>query len=104
MVISGGAYFTNAVREKLQDHMVDLELEEMAATGHGEIGVGQLSAREKEIFILLADSLTPKEVATRLFISPKTVETHKYNIMEKLNISSLAQFTKIAVKKGLINI
>jgi DNA-binding NarL/FixJ family response regulator len=64
----------------------------------------KLTVREKEIFALLADGLTPKNIAERLCISPKTVETHKYNIMEKLEVSSVAQLTKIAVKKNLIEI
>jgi DNA-binding NarL/FixJ family response regulator len=43
-----------------------------------------------------------KHVAAKLFISPKTVETHKYNIMAKLKVRSTAELTKIAVKKNLI--
>jgi DNA-binding NarL/FixJ family response regulator len=61
-----------------------------------------LSLREKEVFPLLADGLNIKEIADRLYISPKTVETHKYNIMEKLGARSLADLTKLAIKKGLI--
>ena len=52
----------------------------------------------------MADGMTPKEISKRLGISPKTVETHKYNVMEKLNVSSVAQFTKIAIHKDLIKI
>ena len=54
--------------------------------------------------MLLADGLIPKEIGERLGISPKTVETHKYNIMDKLGVNSVAQLIKIAVKKHLIEI
>ena len=45
-----------------------------------------------------------KEIAEALCISPKTVESHKYNIMEKLNVSSIAHLTKIALRKDLIDL
>jgi len=46
--------------------------------------------------------LKPKEIGTRLFISPKTVETHKYNVMEKLGVDSVTDLTKLAIRKNLI--
>ena len=45
-----------------------------------------------------------QKIADRLCISPKTVETHKYNIMEKLGTKSVAQLTKFAISKNLIRI
>ncbi len=63
-----------------------------------------LSLREREVFVLLANGLPPKEIAEKLSISPKTVESHKYSIMQKLNITSMTQLTKLAVKLGLIEI
>ena len=47
-------------------------------------------------------TLKPKEIGTRLFISPKTVETHKYNIMEKLGVDSVTDLTKLAIRNNLI--
>jgi DNA-binding NarL/FixJ family response regulator len=63
-----------------------------------------LSLREQEIFKNLAEGKSIKEIADRLFISPKTVESHKYNVMQKLGVKSLTELTKIAIKKNLINI
>ena len=63
-----------------------------------------LSPREREILRLLADGLSVKDVAEALFISPKTVETHKYNILTKLKAGSLADLVKIALKNGLIQV
>jgi DNA-binding NarL/FixJ family response regulator len=52
----------------------------------------------------LADGKTVKEIGELLYISPKTVESHKYNIMEKLNVHTIADLTKLAIKKNLINV
>jgi DNA-binding NarL/FixJ family response regulator len=95
-VREGGTFYSDAIRRNLQDYVKRL-------AGEGDI-LEKLSDREKELFILLADGLTIEEIADRLFISPKTVMTHKYNIMEKLDVQSIAQLTKIAAKKGLIEI
>jgi RNA polymerase sigma factor (sigma-70 family) len=104
LVRDGGTYFTDTVRKVLQEHMDELTLAGLTEVRELNNGVAKLTVREKEIFALLADGLTPKEIANRLCISPKTVETHKYNIMEKLEVSTVAQLTKIAVKKNLIDI
>jgi DNA-binding NarL/FixJ family response regulator len=62
-----------------------------------------LSLREQEVFKNLAEGMSIKEIADKLFISPKTVESHKYNVMEKLRANALPELTKIAIKKNLIN-
>ena len=72
--------------------------------GRAVQGLAKLSLREIEIFPLLADGKSSRQIAEMLCISPKTVESHKYNIMDKLNASSLAELTKIAVKEKLIEI
>lgn len=55
-----------------------------------------LTRREKEILSLLADGLKGPEIATRLFLSPLTVETHRKNLCKKLNASSVQMLLKIA--------
>jgi DNA-binding NarL/FixJ family response regulator len=104
VVRNGGTYFSKNVRKVLQEQMDTLTMGDLAEVREVQNGIVKLTVREKEIFALLADGLTPKEIAKRLSISSKTVETHKYNIMEKLDVSSVAQLTKIAVKKNLIEI
>ena len=104
VIRGGGTYFSDAVRKILQEHMDELTLADLTDVREMQDGVAKLTVREKEIFALLADGKTPKEIASLLCISPKTVETHKYNIMEKLEVSSIAQLTKIAVKKNLIDV
>lgn len=60
-----------------------------------------LSNREREVLQLLAEGNSTKETAGKLFVSVKTVETHRRNIMGKLEIHSVAQLTKYAVREGL---
>lgn len=61
-----------------------------------------LSPREKEIFRLLVDGHTIKSIAADLYISPKTVETHKYNVLTKLQAGSVGDLVKIAIRQGLV--
>ena len=60
-----------------------------------------LTPREREVAQLLAEGRSTKEIAGRLFLSVKTIETHRQHIMEKLNISSIAELTKYAIREGL---
>lgn len=61
-----------------------------------------LTEREREVVCLIADGLTNKEIAERLHISVKTVETHRTHIMEKLDLHDRAHLVRYAVRKGLV--
>ncbi len=63
---------------------------------------GRLSAREREIIQLLAEGKGNKEVAASLNISVKTVETHRSNIMRKLNLHSIGDLTRYAIRNRII--
>jgi two-component system response regulator NreC len=63
-----------------------------------------LSPREKETLQLLAEGSTTKRIAGQLHVSVKTVETHRQHIMEKLNIFSIAELTKYAIKEGITSL
>ena len=60
-----------------------------------------LSAREEQVLRLVADGLCSKQVALQLEIAMKTVEHHRRSIMDKLQLRSIAQLTKYAVREGL---
>ena len=64
--------------------------------------LSRLSPREHEVFHLLAEGWTIKNIAEKLCLHRKTVETHKYHILEKLQVDCLADLTKIAMKHNLI--
>lgn len=68
------------------------------------INYGKLSNREKEVLQLVAEGYSAKEVAGKLYISPKTVENHKANIMKKLNIHDRTGLIKYALHLGLIDL
>jgi DNA-binding NarL/FixJ family response regulator len=61
-----------------------------------------LSEREREIFQLIAEAKTNKEIASLLNVSPSTVETHRAHIMEKLDLHSAAEIVLYAVRRGVI--
>ncbi len=98
-VKGGGTYFSTMAPTILLRHMEELETKSIP-----EDYFDRLSRREKEVFQLLAEGESLKEIANKLFISPKTVESHKYNIMEKLQAASIVDLTKIAIRKNLIKV
>jgi two-component system response regulator NreC len=63
-----------------------------------------LTAREREVLQLLAEGASTKEIAKSLYVSVKTVETHRMQIMDKLRIHSIAELTKYAVREGLTSL
>jgi len=63
-----------------------------------------LTPREQEVLRLLVEGLSAKEIADKLFISPKTVENHRTNIMNKLDIHSTMELVRYAAKLGLIDV
>ena len=62
----------------------------------------QLTTREREILQLAAQWRTSGDIAARLFISPRTVETHRTNLMRKLELHNHAQLIQFAIQRGLI--
>jgi len=66
--------------------------------------LGNLTKREREILKLIADGLSYKEIGNELFISVRTVETHKNNILQKLELKSTIDLVKFAIKNDLIDL
>ena len=63
-----------------------------------------LGPREREVLQLLSEGLTTPKIAERLFIAPKTVETHRRNLTRKLGLKTIAELTKYAVREGLTSL
>jgi two-component system, NarL family, response regulator NreC len=63
-----------------------------------------LSPREREVLHLLADGKATKEIARKLHVSVKTVETHRRNFMAKLGLYSVAELTKYAIRQGVTSV
>jgi len=63
-----------------------------------------LTGREREVLQLVAEGWPTKKIAAHLYVSVKTVETHRRQIMKKLDIYSIADLTKYAIREGLTSI
>ena len=96
---SGGSYFSEIPSKVLSRHIKDLE-----EGKNPKSGIERVSLREREVLKLLAEGKSIKKTAAELCISPKTVESHKYNIMEKLEARTVVELTKIAIKSRLIEL
>lgn len=94
----GASYFAVVAPTVVADRLRKNEEQE-----EGAAGLNILTGREHQVFKLLADGKSVKSIADELFISPRTVETHKYNIMKKLKVDGQSDLTKLALKSGLID-
>jgi len=79
-------------------------LSEFVNTGGKKEPFAQLTTREREVLVLIAEGKSNKEIADRLGIGVRTIETHRERIMRRLNIHSVAGLTKYAIANGLISL
>src|SRR5436305_13225725 len=70
--------------------------------GEEKDSYSSLTEREREILKLIAEGYTNNQIAERLVISPKTVDTHRTHVMDKLNLHSRAELLKYAMRRGLL--
>jgi DNA-binding NarL/FixJ family response regulator len=106
--IGAAAELTKAVREALLGRryvspVIASEMEKRGLNpGKSEMKAPELRPREREVLQLLAEGKSMKEIAGILNISPRTVEFHKYRMMEVLGFSTNAELVQYALKKGLV--
>jgi DNA-binding NarL/FixJ family response regulator len=98
-VISGKKYYSESVVFELLNR--DKNIAELANEPIPE-KLKYLSEREIEIIKLIANELNTNEIANKLFLSPATIETHRHNILKKLNIKSSIGLVRFAVDNGLV--
>lgn len=82
--------------------MVVQDFLQRAPAKEKEKALDGLTEREREVLTLIAEGLTNQEIAGRLFISIKTVQTHRAHIMEKLNLHDRTALVRYAIRKGFI--
>ena len=97
-VTRGKSFFSPAVARVMLDDYVR-RLRDRGITDRYDT----LSEREREIFQLIAEGKTNKEIAELLGVSPSTIETHRAHIMEKLDVHSAVEMVLYAVRKGIIS-
>lgn len=96
-VLSGKHYISPEVSEKVIEGYL-----EGRKTLKVQTSFETLTSREREILKLIAEGYKNKEIADDLCISPKTVEKHRANLMEKLNLHNVQALTAFAIEKGLV--
>lgn len=100
-VTSGEYFLDSSVSHAVVSNLLKLPLKEAKIT---DADYGSLTPREQEVMRFLAEGLSSRAVADKLFISPKTVENHRTNIMNKLGLRSTMELVRYAAKIGLIDV
>ena len=100
-VLKGDYFMDTSVSHQVVKKLVGLPAKEAVATG---TNYDALTPREQEVIVLLTEGLSTNQVADKLFISSKTVENHRSNIMRKLGLHSTIELVRYAAKLGLIDI
>jgi DNA-binding NarL/FixJ family response regulator len=90
-VLRGGRYLPPGLASDVLTTLVDGDTS----------GTGPLTPRQREVLSLISEGRTMKEVAAALRLSPRTVETHKYQIMEVLQLRTTAELIRYAIEHGL---
>lgn len=96
-VTNGEVYLGTGIPNSVVDDQ--LRVRESTATSRPK-----LSAREREVFQLIAEGRRTRDIATLLHISPKTVETHRSQIFRKLDVDNVAALTRYAIRMGVISL
>lgn len=97
-VYNGEKVFSTSVSELMTQSYIRQSKKQDSPTKSGA-GI-HLTKRENEILKLIAEGQTSQAIATRLFISPRTVDTHRANLMQKLNVKNSAALVRYAVENG----
>jgi DNA-binding NarL/FixJ family response regulator len=101
VVLKGEYFMDSSVSHKVVEKLLELPEKEVKIT---DASYDALTRREQEIMVLLAQGLSSKQIAEKLFISPKTVENHRTNILRKLNIQTTIDLVRYAAKLGIIDV
>lgn len=93
-VIKGNRYLPKKISDILLNDSIGIE--------NSSYFLPKLTSREKEILALIIKEYTTEEIATKLFVSSKTVESHRSNLMQKLGAKNSAGLVRVAFEKGLV--
>ena len=100
-IAKGEKFYSSDVALKMMDAKTTLEYAE-DLKDHKNLNIN-LTKREEEILKLIAQEYTTTQIAEKLFISFFTVETHRKNLIRKLNVKNVAGLVKFAIKNGLVD-
>jgi len=97
-VVRGETFLSPKIREGIGSYT------ELALSSDSDLVLPTLTSREREILQLLTEGKTNKEMAYTLDVSVKTIESHRSQLMEKLNLRSVAELTKYAIRAGMTSL
>jgi DNA-binding NarL/FixJ family response regulator len=97
-VLKGRMYLSPAIAEVVVRKSVG------QWSGETKIRDAEISSRQREVLQLLAEGKSTKDIASTLYVSVKTVETHRKQIMDKLRVHSIAELTKYAIREGFTSL
>lgn len=95
-VYAGETYFSAEIAQ--------VALNQLVTSGGKKEPFSQLTAREREVLVLIAEGKSNKEIASALNVGVRTIETHRERIMRRLNIHSVAGLTKFAIANGMVTL
>ncbi len=96
---NGHEYYTKTISDILLYHYLSDQKQKSKSKNNQ-----QLSKREMEVLQLFAGGMSNRQIAEKLFISVRTVETHKNNIMKKINLKNTVDLVKFAIKNNIIQL
>jgi DNA-binding NarL/FixJ family response regulator len=94
VIMKGQQVFSDSISKMITDSFLGKKMDSLNS---------DLTKRELEILTLIVDGKTSKEIANELFISPRTVDTHRANLMQKLKLNNIADLVRYAIKENLVN-
>ena len=97
-IVKGQQVFSDPISEMIKESFLT------KASDSGNHIQPEITEREHEILQLIVDGLTSKEIAEKLFISPRTVDTHRANLMEKLELHNIADLVRYSIQHELVSI
>lgn len=98
VVFAGGMYLSPGVTDIVMENLLSDERDNTPSP------LERLTSRERETLQMLVEGTPVKEIADLFNVSPKTIETHRHNIMQKLGVESLPELTKMAIREGLTSL
>jgi len=90
-------------RKYLCPDIADVVMGAMINTQEVKSGTVRLGARERQVLQMVAEGMTSTQIAENIHLAPSTIEVHRRNIMRKLNLHSVAELTKYAIRNGMTN-
>jgi DNA-binding NarL/FixJ family response regulator len=97
-VINNKTYLSPKIADTVvKDYLGQIETKESKVSP-------SLTKREREVLQLIAEGKTTKDIASQLYVSIKTIETHRKQIMDKVGLNSVAELTKYAIREGLTSL